>query len=69
MGYDGGKVRKAGVFACMRSYRSALEAEQQRARIPKDVLALPEANRLKEAEKEEEVSAEQEEEREETLEE
>lgn len=37
----------------MRSYRSALEAEQQRARIPKDVLALMEANRLKEAEGEE----------------
>ncbi len=33
------------------SNRSALEAEQQRARIPKDVLALLEGNRLKEAEK------------------
>jgi hypothetical protein len=38
----------------MRSYRSALEAEQQRARIPKDVLALLEGNRVAVAEKGEE---------------
>lgn len=36
----------------MRSYRSALEAEQQRERIPKDVLALLDGNRFKKVEQE-----------------
>ena len=49
----------------MHSDSSALEAEQQRARIPKDVLALLEGNRVAVAEKGDEANAGQEEEREE----
>lgn len=43
-----------------RSYRAVLEAEQQRAKIPKHVLALLEGRRLKEAEKGEEDEKESE---------